>query len=429
MVSIKLKYGKEEVELKINEKNLLNILEEKKTVPVSDERQSVLDAIENPIGAPALREIVKSGEKVVVVASDITRSVKSQVVIPVLISELNRCGIRDDDITILVATGTHRGHTREEHEYMFGREIVSRIKIIDHNSQAPETLTFVGKTSRGTPVYVNKAVVEADRVILTGGIIYHSMAGFGGGRKSICPGVCGYDTIQYNHKLMLNPVEKGGGIDPRVRLGAVRENPMAEDMTEIAGMVKPDFLVNVILNDEGDLVKVVAGDYNRAFEEGCRFARNYFSITVKEPADALILSCGGYPKDIDLYQATKAVENAMDVVKDGGMVVLLAECPDGIGHDGFYHIITNHKTRREREEALWQEFTIARAVGYILTLGMERFDVVLVSKLPEPLVREMGIIPAGNLVEAVEMIKSKLGEGFKAYVIPHASTVVPFIEK
>jgi nickel-dependent lactate racemase len=429
MLTFNLKYGKSEVKLNIDEKNVLAVLEGKKIEVVHDEKQAVIDAIKTPIGAPKLDEIVKPQEKITIVASDITRSVKSQVVVPLIISELNRCGIAYQDMAIVVATGTHRGHTKEEHEYLFGKDVVSRIKVVDHNSRDEKSLTFIGNTSRGTPVYINKMVAEADKVILTGGIVYHSMAGFGGGRKSICPGICGFNTIQKNHKLMLNPIEKGGGIDPRVGLGQIQENPMAADMAEIADMVKPDFLVNVILNDDGEMVKVVAGDYKLAFEEGCRFAREAFSVDVKEPADALILSCGGFPKDIDLYQATKAIENAMYVVRDGGVVVLLAECPDGIGHEGFYHLITDFKTRQKREESLWEEFTIAKAVGYILTLGMEHFDVVLVSKMQEKMVRDMGMIPASSLDEALGIVKYKLGDDFKAYIIPHASTTVPFLEK
>lgn len=429
MLSMNLKYGKGEMKLEINEKNVLAVLEGKNVPAVDDEMQAVIDAMANPIKSPTIDRIVKPGDKVTIIASDITRSVKSRTVMPIIVSELNRCGINDEDITIVVATGTHRGHTGEEHEYLFGRDIVSRIRLVDHNSRDEKSLTFIGNTSRGTPVYINRIVAEADKVILTGGIMYHSMAGFGGGRKSICPGVCGFNTIQKNHKLMLNPIEKGGGIDPRVGLGKILENPMAADMAEIADMVKPDFLVNVILNDDGKMVKVVAGDYKLAFEEGCRFAQDAFSVPVNETADALILSCGGFPKDIDLYQATKAIENAMYVVKDGGTVMLLAECPDGIGHEGFYHIITGFDTRRRREESLWDEFTIAKAVGYILTLGMERFDVILVSKMNEKIVRDMGMIPASSMNEAIEIIKNKLGNDFKAYIIPHASTTVPVLEK
>lgn len=428
MYTIDLKYGKSRVELNINEKNVLGVLEGKKIYAVSDEKKAVADALKNPIGAKRLKELIKPGEKVTVLVSDITRSVKSQVVIPILVEELNACGVPDDDITIVVATGTHRGHTREEHEYLFGKDITSRIKVVDHNAKDEKSLRFIGTTSRGTPVYINRMVMEADRVILTGGIIYHSMAGFGGGRKSICPGVSGYDTIQKNHKLILNPIEKGGGIDPRVGLGKIKENPMAADMAEIADMVKPDFLINVVLNDDNEMVKVVTGDYKKAFEEGCRFAREAFSEKIKEPADVLILSCGGFPKDIDLYQATKAIENSMGIVRDGGTVVLLAQCPDGIGHEGFYHLITEYKTRRLREESLWQEFTIAKAVGYILTLGMEHFDVILVSEIPDNVVKEMGMIPAAGINSAMDIIKAKYGGKFKAYIIPHASTVVPFLE-
>ncbi|ADL08936.1 nickel-dependent lactate racemase [Thermosediminibacter oceani] len=422
-----LKYGRGMMTLKIPAKNVLGVLKARDVPAVPDEKEAVVEAVRNPIGSPPLSGLVKKGDSVVIIASDITRSVRNSRVIPVLLEELRESGIPYEDITVVVATGTHRGHTEQELEYMFGREVLGRVRVVDHNCRDRESLVYLGTTSSGTPVWVNRLVAGADKVIITGGIVYHSMAGFGGGRKAVCPGVSGYETIQHNHKLMLNPPDKGGGINPFVGPGRVSDNPMAQDMAEIAAMVNPTFMVNVILNDEGKIARVVAGDYREAFKEGCRSVREFFSIEVEKCADALILSCGGFPKDIDLYQATKAVENCQGVLKDGGVIVLVAECPEGVGNGDFYRIIKDFPTRRMREEELWREFTIAKGVGYMLTLTLERFRVVLVSKLDAGMVSEMGMVPAADASLALQIVRNMLGEDFRAYVVPAASTVVPVL--
>jgi nickel-dependent lactate racemase len=427
VTAVELKYGRKVINLEISKNNLLAVLKAGNIPAVSDERQAVIKALKAPIGSPPLSEIVKEGDRVVIIASDITRNVRNQVVIPAIIDELREAHVPYEDITIVVATGTHRGHTFQELEYLFGPEVTKRVRIVDHDSKNKDDLVYIGTTSRGTPVWINRLVAEADKVIITGGIVYHSMAGFGGGRKAICPGVSGFDTIQHNHKLMLNPPEEGGGLKETVGCGRLKDNPMAEDMDEIAAMVNPSFMVNVILNDEGKIAKVVAGDYRKAFEEGCRVVEKFFSLKVKEKADVLFLSCGGFPKDIDLYQATKAVENSIGVLKEGGAVVLFAECPEGVGHGDFYRIIHEFRARREREEELWREFTIAKAVGYMLTLICEKHRVILVSNFDSKDVLELGMIPAEDAGQALGKVREILGHEFRAYVVPEASSSVLFL--
>ncbi|KXG76557.1 hypothetical protein AN618_15880 [Fervidicola ferrireducens] len=427
VTAVELKYGRKVINLEISKNNLLAVLKAGNIPAVSDERQAVIKALKAPIGSPPLSEIVKEGDRVVIIASDITRNVRNQVVIPAIIDELREAHVPYEDITIVVATGTHRGHTFQELEYLFGPEVTKRVRIVDHDSKNKDDLVYIGTTSRGTPVWINRLVAEADKVIITGGIVYHSMAGFGGGRKAICPGVSGFDTIQHNHKLMLNPPEEGGGLKETVGCGKLKDNPMAEDMDEIAAMVNPSFMVNVILNDEGKIAKVVAGDYRKAFEEGCRVVEKFFSLKVKEKADVLFLSCGGFPKDIDLYQATKAVENSIGVLKEGGAVVLFAECPEGVGHGDFYRIIHEFRARREREEELWREFTIAKAVGYMLTLICEKHRVILVSNFDSKDVLELGMIPAEDAGQALGKVREILGHEFRAYVVPEASSSVLFL--
>ncbi|MGB9840098.1 nickel-dependent lactate racemase [Thermovenabulum sp.] len=424
---VSLPYGKKTMEFEIEEENILGVIDGKKFDIILNEEEEIKKALKTPIKSKPLKEMVKEGMRIAIIASDITRVAKNDVVIPLLLDELNEAGIPDDNITIITATGTHRKHEETELKALF-KSAYGRVKIIDHDARDENNLVYLGRTSRGTEIYINKRVFDADFIILTGAISYHFMAGFSGGRKSICPGVSGYKTIQMNHKLMLNPDEEKGGIHPGVGHGRIKGNPMAEDLEEICDRVKPDFIINVILDDGGNLVKVVSGDCKEAFYEGCGLAASLFSARVQSKADVLFLSCGGFPKDIDFYQATKAVENWLNAIQDGGFLVLSAECPDGIGHEGFYEIIIRYSNRKEREKALREDFSIARAVGYILTLGLEKINIILVSSMEEKLVREMGMIPARDLNDAVNYIYKNFKSDFKAYVVPHASTIVPFLE-
>jgi nickel-dependent lactate racemase len=424
--NIRLKWGKEIQELEIEVNRLLAILENKKIPPISRPEVEIMKCLDNPIASKPLKYLIKPGEKVVLIISDITRSVRNDVMIPAVVKYLNQNGIPDKDITIITATGTHRCHTKDEFIKMLGRDIVERIKIVDHDCKKSE-MVYLGETSRKTPIYINKEVYEADRIILTGGIVYHSMAGFGGGRKSICPGVCGEKTIQQNHKLILK-LEKHGGLHEDVGLGKMDRNPMSLDMIEIAEKVLPDFLINVVINDDGEIGRVFAGHYITAHQEGCRFVKNHYSKKLDQKADVVIASCGGFPKDINLYQASKAIENSAAAAKEGGIFILLARCNEGVGNPQFYEILAEHETLKEKEEILREDFTIARGAAYLTArILAEGKRIVLISELEDSLVKKMGFIPAKDLAQAYSTASEMVGEEHTLYIIPHASTLVPAV--
>jgi len=424
--NIRLKWGKEIQELEIKENNLLAILENKKIPPLSRPEAEILKDLDDPIASKPLKDLVKRGEKVVIIISDITRNVRNDVMVPAIVKYLNQNGIPDEDITIITATGTHRCHTKDELIKMLGRDIVERIRVVDHDCRKSE-MVYLGETSRKTPIYINKEVYEADRVILTGGIVYHSMAGFGGGRKSICPGVCGEETIQKNHKLILKP-ERNGGLHEGVGLGKMDNNPMSLDMIEIAEKISPDFLVNVVINDDGDIGRVFAGDYITAHRNGCRFVKKHYSKKLDQQADVIVASCGGFPKDINLYQASKAIENSAIAVKEGGILILLARCNEGVGNPQFYEILAEHETLEEKEEVLRKDFTIARGAAYLTArILAEGKKIVLISELEDSQVEKMGLIPAKDLMQAYGIAREMVGEEHTLYIIPHASTLVPIV--
>jgi lactate racemase len=252
---------------------------------------------------------------------------------------------------VVSATGDHREQTSEEYRLLAGDEACERVKIYDHISTAGD-LVYLGETSYGTPVKINRRVVEADRVIITGGIVYHFLAGWGGGKKAIIPGVAARDTIMANHALAFLPGE-GEGLNPAVCSGQMLANPCSDDMLEGTQMVAPDFLLNTVIDENSGLIAgVFAGHFVKAHEAGCRFVDSYFKVPLEEKADVVIASCGGYPKDINFYQTYKTIYNAQQALYPGGTLLLISESREGIGSDQFFKIFTDHKDNKSRELAL-----------------------------------------------------------------------------
>jgi nickel-dependent lactate racemase len=244
---------------------------------------------------------------VAVVASDITRAwARFDIFLPHILNELNRAGVPDIDIVLIVALGAHRINTLEEQITVYGQEVVDRVKIVQSYAPIAEDFTHIGTTSRGVPVSINKEILNANKVILTGGIVYHPMGGFGGGRKSILPGVAGYATIQANHSFCLSDVV-GQGTNSNCASGKLDGNVMNEDMIEIAEMVNPDFIFNVTQTEDGKFARFFAGHWLKAWLEGCKTVEEIFGVTITEKVDLVIASTGGYPKDINLYQANKTM--------------------------------------------------------------------------------------------------------------------------
>ena len=303
-----LKYGKKEVSFDIPEKALLYELTGWNRPACEDLAEAYRFALDHPIDAPPLRQILKPGDKVVIIVPDITRVwQRSNLTLPILMDYLNQAGLEESKISILNGVGAHRQNSAEEFAELCSEEVCKRVKIVNHNAYDTANMVELGTTSRGTHVAVNRLVAEADRVILTGGVIYHYMAGFGGGRKSILPGVSSLKTIQQNHLRCLTDTV-GNGTNPSTASGITSGNPMHEDMMETAAFIKPDFLVNVVPNMDGDITGIFTGNWVSAWQQACQMAERIFGVPIEAQADIVIASAGGYPKDINLYQSQKTID-------------------------------------------------------------------------------------------------------------------------
>ncbi|WP_425059139.1 Lactate racemase [Sporomusa carbonis] len=421
-----LAFGMHDITASVPEEQFAGVIEGREILPITDVPAAVRAVLNSPTGSPPLNNIMCPGDRIALVASDITRQwVRHDLFLPVLLNKLNEVGIPDSNITLVVALGAHRRHTAEENVLTYGSEVVDRVKIVQ--SYAPEASDFVpiGRTSRGTDVHVNRHVVSADKVILTGGITYHSMAGFGGGRKAILPGVAGYATIQANHRLCLSS-KAGQGLNPNCRQGNLDTNDMHLDMLEIAAMVNPAFLLNAVLTAEGDFAAFVAGHWLEAWLTGCRKVEEIAGVPVASAADVVIASAGGYPKDINFYQASKTIENACLAVKPGGVLIALMECRE-IGDPPDFSQWFDYHTLYEREMALREAFTVPGFVA--LKLGFIAKDLpVIVVSLPEnrAFIENAGMLFAATLAEALQLAAGKLGrEDFTVSIMPHGGSIVP----
>ena len=367
----------------------------------------------------------RPGEKVVIVTSDITRPTGSDSYLPLLVARLNQAGVRDRDIEIVIALGIHRKQTEAEHRRIVG-ELYGRIRVSDHECDAPGALVYLGDTARGLPVEVNRTVAEADRLILTGAITFHYFAGFGGGRKSLLPGVSSRRSCMASHFALLNSGE-GSGRHPKAVAGNLAGNPVHEALLEACAMRPPDFILNTVLAPDKSILAVFAGDWREAHLAGCRYYAETFSYPIREKADLVVVSCGGYPKDINLIQAHKSMEYASRALKPGGVMILLAECRDGYGNATFFNWF-QYASCGELESALRKRYEINGQTAWSVKEKAQRFRIVLVSQLPAAEVVTMGMIPAENPGQALELARPMRPEGFTAYLIPEGGTVLPVLE-
>lgn len=431
MKKYQLPYGTGFQEVTLPEEKVLYDIHGNKADVQEDIAAATLAAVRCPIGSQPLQKVVRKGDKVAVIVSDVTRLVRTAEFLPVIISEINAAGVPDEDITIIVATGTHRAHTNDEDIAVCGKDIVKRIKIHQHDSRNNEELTDLGVTSFGTPILIDSYVAEADKVIITGAVSLHPMAGFGGGRKAVMPGVSGHATIMHNHAIALAP-KVGDGCNPLCETGLLEGNPLHEDMVEVTKKLDPAFLVNMVFTPEGKLHEVVAGHWYEAWEKGCKDLVAMAGVPIKELADVVFASAGGSPKDMNLYQSCKAHMNAVFAVKKGGIMILTLECPD-IKEPAIFTDWFSKSDVLQFEKDVRADFSIPAFVAFKTRCIVNSLTTYLVTK-PEnfEFVRQTGQIPVASLEEAWLLAQQELAKqgknDYKITIMGHASATMPVLE-
>ncbi len=403
---VKLPYGKTEtVTIEVPDENLAFVIDRGEASTLKDAREALREALRSPIGTPALKDMVKKGDRVVIVGDDATRPTPQKMLMPVLLDELNAAGIPDGDITLVVALGTHRKMSRNETLEMYGREVTERIRIENHDCGNSKRLVDLGEAESGFPIKLNRTVYEADFVIGAGNISPHIYAGWGGGGKIILPGVCGTETTSMIHLL-------GGKTRPFSTLIGKRDNAVRKRIDEVALKAGLKLIVNTVLNREEKVHRIVAGHPVEAFREGINVAEKVYCQKVPGYVDVAIVA--SYPADVDYWQSIKPVVHAALGVRPGGTIVLITPCPEGISP---VHTIFKERAKLGYEanlEAIERGELEDRVAGGTLLLHgqiLERAEVVCYSEgLKESDKEALGFKHAETPQEAVETALKKQGE-------------------
>lgn len=412
-----LAYGRDSIAFN-NDAARFRALEEeaREARPLAD--VEIGEALDAPVDSPALEEIISAGETVLIVVSDATRASGSAQIVNLLVRRLIESGVSPIDINIIFATGLHRAVTLEEKRELLTPFIMQRIKTLDHDADASSSMIQTGTTESGTPIEVNRALKEHDHVILTGAISYHYFAGFTGGRKSICPGLASARTIEATHMLALD-FERGGR-RAGVGTGLLEGNAVHEECERVATSIAPSFLINTVVDERGRVVRVYAGDWRAAFRQGCAEYLEEHSVPIKEKREIVVASCGGFPWDINLIQAHKSLDMAAHACLEGGDIILLAECADGLGRADFLKWFDAEDSRALKRR-LHESYEVSGQTAWSLLVKAEKFRVHLVSKLRDEDVRQMRLNPARTVDEAL----SRCNKSAQGYIMARAASLLP----
>lgn len=422
MPKVKLPYGRDYLYAEIPEERLNAILVSDMHCykPLLSQEELVQQALLNPVGTPGLKDMAKNKNRIVIIASDHTRPVPSKIIMPLMLAEIRK-GNPKADITILIATGCHRNTTAAELEAKFGHEIITNEKICIHNCDDESMLVNIGTLPSGGELVINKLAAEAELLVSEGFIEPHFFAGFSGGRKSVLPGIASRATVLYNHNAKFIA-------DNKSRTGILDGNPIHRDMIYAASAAGLDFITNVVINSDKEIIYAVAGDYDKAHREGCKFLNNLCRVD-SMPSDIVISTNGGYPLDQNIYQAVKGMTAAEATVNNNGVIIMAAKSNDGHGGEHFWNTFREQKDLgRLMDEFLatpsdktipdqWQSQIFARV--------LMKARIIYISDAPDNLVSDFHMIPAHSVEEAIIMADRLLGKkNSKITVIPDGVSVI-----
>ena len=409
-------YGKGIQTVEVPEKNLMGVLTANEIEHERRGADAVDYALENPIGAPKLRELPKPGMKVMIITSDVSRPLPSYDVLPSVIRELNEAGIPDSDITVMFALGSHRKQTEEERRKLAGDEVFERVRCIDSD---PDDCVFTGTSSNGTPFSVVREVVEADFRIALGNIEFHYFAGYSGGVKALMPGVSTPEAIQANHSLMVSPDACAGKLDG---------NPVRQDLEEALEFCPIHYIVNAVLDEHKHIVYAVAGDVIKAHRVGCEYLDRMYRKKIPHRADIVLVSQGGAPKDANLYQTQKALDNSKHAVADGGTIILIGACNEGLGSAKFEEWLVGSETAHDMVERIGRDFQLGGHKAAAIGMVLERAQIDLVSEMDDDFVRSIFLNPQPSAQAAFDEAFEKYGPDATVIAMPFGGATLPIAE-
>jgi nickel-dependent lactate racemase len=417
-------YGKTGLMVDLPNEKVIGPLEIKNAIPLANQSQAISDALANPIGSKPLAEIAKGKKTACILICDITRPVPNKVILPQILKTIEEAGVPRSGITILIATGLHRPNEGEELVELVGEDIANNYRVENHHGKETSEHDYLGITPKGVPVYIDSRYIRAELKITTGLIEPHLMAGYSGGRKVICPGIAGIETVKVWHgpKFLEHP---------NADCGIVEGNPVHEENTYIALMSGCDFIVNVCVDGNRQITWAGAGDMIKAWEAGVSFVRQVVRVPIKEPVDIVLTSCAGYPLDITWYQAVKGLIGALPIIKKGGTIILVASLTEGLGSPEFQQVLSENPDLKAFKKRIletdyfvmdqWQLEEFAKVI--------EKCKVKVYSKgLEHSVLNKCHVTPIDSVEQAIAESLQEYGPLARIAVIPKGPYVLACVE-
>ena len=415
ILTTELLYGDTTLMLELDAGSCLGVYQPHEVATDGDEGQLITQALASPIGTSQLRDLARPGQKVVVVTSDLTRPCPSDRLLPPILDELAQAGVTDDDVTIVIALGLHRPMSEVEIEQAVGRDVYRRYRVINHDV---DDVVSLGTTSQGTPVAFFRPVAEADLRVCLGNLEFHYFVGFSGGAKAILPGCASKECINANHSRM---------VDRRAVAGQLEDNPVRTDIEEGVAKVGVDFVLNAVVDGQHRVIAAFAGDVTDAHRAGCDWLADRGLVPIPDQADVVVVGTGGFPKDINMYQAQKALDNAALAVRDGGVIIWAAECREGFGNPVFEEWFTRGDSPEAVLQRIQADFVLGGHKAAAIANVLQRVDVFLVSAMDPEVVRQCGLEPYADVQSAVSAALQRVGSGATTVVMPFGGSTLPVV--
>ena len=409
-------YGKGVQTVEVPDRNLMAVLTANEIEHERRGADAIDHALANPIGSPKLSEMVKPGMKISIITSDISRPLPSYDVLPSVLRELTDAGIPDSDITVVFALGSHRAQTEEERRRLAGDEVFDRVRCIDSD---PDDCILMGTSSNGTPFAVTRSVAESDFRIALGNIEFHYFAGYSGGVKALMPGVSTPEAIQANHSLMVSPDACAGKLEG---------NPVREDLEQALEYCPIHYIVNAVLDEHKHIVYAVAGDVIEAHRVGCRYLDRMYRKPIPKRADIVLVSQGGAPKDANLYQTQKALDNSKHAVADGGTIIVIGACNEGLGSAKFEEWLVGSERSHDMVERIGRDFQLGGHKAAAIGMVLDRARIDLVSEMDDDFVRSIFLNPQPSAQKAFDEAMERYGEDATVIAMPFGGATLPIVE-
>ncbi len=412
----RIPYGRTQLTVRLDDSFQTELLAPAKAEPLADPVAAVRDALRGPVGGIRLADFAQA-RSVAIAVSDKTRPVPHAVLLPPLLQELEKLGIPPGAITLVVATGLHAPMSEPEFAQILPADIIARYRVVSHDATATANLVSLGKTRQGTPVQVNQVFAQADLRLVLGNLEPHQFMGFSGGVKTAAIGLGGRDTINQNHALML---------DPRSDLARYEDNPARQDVEEIGRMMGVHFALNAVINESKQIVRVLAGEPQAVMREGMPLVLRIYQVRVAAPFDLLITSPGGHPKDINVYQAQKALGHAARVTRPGGTIILVAACPEGSGSQSYEKWVTGMSSHQAVLERFQREgFRIGPHKAFQIARDAAPRRLLMVTQMPSELAQNLLLPYCPSLEAALKTALQDLPPSARIGIMPWANATIP----